>query len=199
VTVQATASAVLAGLFFTAVAPSADAPSFNASRATVVYGRAVVLSGTFTPRRAGQPVVLSLRKYGETRFGTVAVLTTEAAGAWHTTAKPTVQSAYRATSGVERSRVLTVGVRPRVTLSARGGAFLARVVSARSYAGRFVLLQRQTKSGWKAVQRLALRRRPHRVHVRLPRGRSLVRIFLPRSQAGGGYLPAASRPLSISR
>lgn len=198
-TARATASAVLAGAFFAAGAPAAETPSFKAAHTAVVYGRAVALSGRFTLGLPGQPVILSLRKYGETSFGTLAVLTTGAGGAWHTTVKPTVQSAYRASSGLETSRPLTVSVHPRVTLSARGGAFLARVVSAQSYAGRFVVLQRQTKSGWKAVQRIALRRRPHRVHVRLPRGRSLVRIFLPRSQAGGGYLPATSRPISIRR
>ena len=173
--------------------------SISASKPVVVYGRAVRIAGAM-PRRGGEPVTVSIRRHGESAFLPVSDTSTDASGTWSFSFEPTVSSQLQARSNQNVSRVVTVRVRPRLTLRRRGGALFARAVAARSYRGRHVWLQRRTKQGrWHSVRKVVLDDPPRRFNTELPKGTSRVRISLSRRQAGPGYEPAVSRVLTIRR
>jgi len=182
-----------------AAAGSAATAPMHASRSDLVFGGSVELSGKFDHGLAGQPVVLLAKEHGETTYSSTALLATEAAGRWSVKVEPTIATSYEATSLAERTPAISVGVRPRVTLSRSRGRFVARVLSAASYERHFVLLQRRGAHRWKTVQRIVLSRRPRRFKVKLPHGRSRLRLFLPASQAGAGYLAAFSKTVLVRR
>jgi hypothetical protein len=73
------------------------------------------------------------------------------------------------------------------------------VLSTLSYEQRFVFLLRRKSRGWITLTRVVLSSKPRTFGVRLPRGISRVRIFLPRSQAGAGYLPSSSATVVVRR
>ena len=81
------------------------------------------------------------------------------------------------------------------------GRLATRVAGARSFAGRFVQLQRRTAAGrWVTVKRLRLNGRSaglFRAAV-LPRGTSTVRIAMSVNQAGAGYLAGFSRTIATA-
>jgi hypothetical protein len=189
----------LALALFPAAAVAASTAQPHASRPDVTFGGGVVLSGTFTHGLADQPVIVLAKQHGETAYSSTALVTTKSGGRWAVSVHPTIQTSYQATSLAERTAPVVIGVRPRVTLSRSAGRFVARVLSAASYEHRYVLLQRRGAHGWKTVQRISLRRKPRKFQVQLPHGLSRVRIFLPRSQAGAGYLPSSSRTVLVRR
>jgi hypothetical protein len=176
---------------------STDAP--HASRPDVGFGAAVTLSGKFAHGLAEQPVVLMAKEHGEKTYSSNALLTTSSGGRWKATVSPTIETSYEASSLGEQTPPVRIGVRPRVTLARRNGRFLARVVSTASYQHRYVVLQRRGARGWKTLKRIVLSTRPRRFHVTLPRGVSRVRLWLPGSQAGAGYLPSTSETVLVRR
>jgi hypothetical protein len=180
------------------VSAAATSP-VHASRASDAFGGPVTLSGTFAHGLAEEPVVVLAKEHGEKTYSSAALLTTKSGGRWSVVVRPTIETSYEATSLNDQTPPLTIGVRPKVTLGRTGRQFVARVVSTVSYEHHFVLLQRRARRGWKTLQRVVLGRTPRRFRVRLPHGLSRVRIFLPRSQAGAGYLPAFSRTVSVRR
>jgi hypothetical protein len=77
-----------------------------------------------------------------------------------------------------------------------------KATSAISYRGHSVLVQRRTGFGeWVSVKRVVLRGGPFatRTTVRLPKGLSRIRVLMPKSQAGTGYVAGVSRTLLIVR
>ncbi len=126
-------------------------------------------------------------------------MTTRSGGRWSLNVTPAIETDYEATSLTEQAGPLTIRVRPRVTLRRRGGRFVVLAVSTASYQGRVVWLQRRTAKGWKRIAKIVLRARPRRFDVRLPRGVSRLRAYLPKSQAGAGYLAGFSAAISVRR
>jgi hypothetical protein len=193
----------LALLVALALAPAALAVPLtepvHATLTTIVFGQNVRLSGRFTHRLADQPVVLSAKEYGDTAYASVAVLSTSQGGRWVTTIAPSIQTSYKASSLGETTAALAIRVRPRVALRRAHGHWVVRVFSTGSYAGRFVLIQLRDGGAWKNLGRVVLRRKPRRFDVRLPRGMSRVRAYLPRSQAGRGYLAGTSATAVVRR
>jgi hypothetical protein len=171
----------------------------HASRPDVVFGGGLVLSGTFAHGLADQPVIVLAKQQGESAYSSTALITTKSGGRWSVSVHPTIHTSYEASSLAERTPPVEIGVRPRVTLVRTAGHFVARVLSAASYEHRFVLLQRRGAHGWKTLKRVVLRRKPRKFDVQLPHGLSRLRIFLPRSQAGAGYLSNFSRTLLVRR
>ena len=96
---------------------------------------------------------------------------------------------------------MTVNVRPRVGFG-RSGRLLRREgdVGPR-YAGHYVWVQRKAPFGsFRNVKRVYPRRElARRFSASLPKGRSILRLVLPESQAGVGYVASTSRLISIKR
>jgi hypothetical protein len=77
-----------------------------------------------------------------------------------------------------------------------------KATSAISYAHGTAFVQRRSGFGeWVSIKRVVLRGCPfaNRTTVRLPKGLSRVRVLLPKSQAGAGYIAGVSRTLLIVR
>jgi hypothetical protein len=171
----------------------------RASPGTAVFGREVVLYGQFTNRLPDQTVVVRAKEYGDTTYSTVGVATTRRAGRWRTVVMPTIGTMYEARTENEASAPLEVRVRPHVALSRRSGRFVVSVVSTVSYERRFLMIQRRVRGRWVRVVRVVVRRKPRRFTVPLPHGLSHVRAYLPRSQAGGGYVAGISKAVLVRR
>jgi hypothetical protein len=171
-----------------------------AAKRVVVYGASVRISGVVSNQPADVAVTVSIRRFGEPAFVPVSNSTTDASGAWSFSFEPTVRTELQARSGQGVSRVVTVRVKPRLTLSRRRGALFAQAVGARTFRGRHVWLQRRTKQGrWRSLRKVVLDDPPRRFQVPLPRGVSRVRVSLARRQAGPGYEPTVSRVLVLRR
>lgn len=194
---------VAAALALTAAAalgePSQAAPSLTVSRTIIVYGNRVTLSGT-SPDGREQVVTLVARRLGGPFSAIAQLMPDRVTGGYRFAFSPAFGTTVRAEREGVSSPPVTISVRPLVTLSVRRGLFLARVIGARSFQGRSVYLQRRSKRGvWLSVRRATVRRQPLTFAASLPEGASVIRIYLPRRQAGSGYLAGFSRPLRVRR
>jgi hypothetical protein len=170
------------------------------SKPVVVYGDRVLISGTLREQPAGTPVIVAIRRHGERSFAPVANQELGSSGTWRFSFEPTVSSELQARSGEFLSRIVTVRVKPKLTLRRRSGGLFAQAVAARSYRGRHVWFQRRSKQGrWRSLRKVVLDDPPRRFRVVLPQGISRVRVSLPRRQAGPGYEPTVSRVLILRR
>jgi hypothetical protein len=132
---------------------------------TVVFGRAVRLSGKLTgPNNAGRNVNVQGDPFPFDNFGNVASATTNASGDYSVTQRPTVNTRYQARSGNEQSGIVTIRVRPAVSLrlsdsTPRRGQrvrFAGRVCP--EHDGARVAIQRRTRTGsFRTVARTTLR------------------------------------------
>lgn len=175
--------------------------TIRASRGIVVYGRTVVLTGALDNPSPDQDIALLLRRYNESSARAIALVRTDPAGRWRHATRPSVRSSYSTCWPAQRRRgsAVTVRVRPRVTLVRRVEIFVTKVVAARSFNGRTVLLQRKSGRKWKSIRKAELHREARRFRAGLPRGISQVRVFFPQKQAGPGYLAGFSRVLVVRR
>jgi hypothetical protein len=171
----------------------------RASSDPIVFGRELILFGQFTNRLPDQTVILRAKEYGDPTYTTVSVATTKKAGRWRVAVAPTIQTTYQASTVSEVSAPLDIHVRPHVSLKRRGGRFVLRVISTANYEGRFVLIQRRASRRWLRVAQVTVSRRPRRFTVPLPHGMSRVRAYLPRSQAGPGYVAGVSPAVVVRR
>jgi hypothetical protein len=175
--------------------------SANAS-VPVVYGNSVLLTGSVPTKRANESVVVYAQRYGETSFVQVATVLTNAGGAWSYLARPRIQTAYRAGWNRGLSAATTIGVRPTVSFRRlASGKFLTHVAAGRTFAGRYVQVQRRRTNGkWQTLKRVRLNPRSSATFkATLPKGRSTLRIALSVNQAGAGFLGATSRTILVRR
>jgi hypothetical protein len=126
-----------------------------------------------------------------------------AGGTWSSTAKPVVNTVFQASWKNTKSTELTAFVAPALTLKrVRAGHFSVKVSAALGFTGKYVIVQRRTKTGWKAVKRVVLKKTapgtaPTLVtsaafRLRVPR-RTRLRAQFPQDQVGACYAPALSR------
>jgi len=168
----------------------------------VIYGNSVMLSGSVPTKRANETVAVYAQRYGETSFVQVATVLTNAGGAWSYLARPRIQTAYRAGWNRGLSAVTTIGVRPTVSFRRlASGKFTTHVAAGRSFAGRYVQLQRRRTNGkWLTLKRVRLNLRSSATFkATLPKGRSTLRLAMSVNQAGAGYLGATSRTILVRR
>ncbi len=168
----------------------------------VVYGRGVMLSGAVPTRRGGEVVALLAQRFGEASSTTIANVVTAADGSWRYLTKPTIRTSYVASWNRGSSPATVVGVRPAVSIRRLpSGRLATRVTGGRSFAGRFVQLQRRSPAGrWMTIKRTRLNARSRAViGATLPKGRSVLRIAMSVNQAGEGYLAGFSRRLVYRR
>jgi plastocyanin len=180
-------------------APAANVTLDSASQ-RVIYGSSTRLSGAVTNQLADQPVTLTSEPFGK---GTqsLATATTAANGAFTFGVSPTIQTSYTAHWRTATSNPVTINVAPRVGFGVLGRRYVAKVTSDLGYGGHWVLVQRRNAlGGWHSVKRVFLGSSSRAVfRMRLPHGRSVLRLFLPESQAGAGYVSGLSHLLFVRR
>jgi plastocyanin len=181
----------------TVTAPAANV-TLTAASQTIVYGGSTKLSGAVTNQISNEPVTLTSNPNGK---GTqsIASQSTGANGTFAFGVSPTIQTTYQAHWKSAASPNVTVNVAPRVGFGVSGRLFIAKVTSDLNYDGHFVFVQkRNALGGWKTLKRVYLNgnsRAVFRVHI--ARGRSVLRLALPASQAGDGYVGSLSRMIPI--
>ena len=201
-----TLTAVLATVVVAAAPVSAAKPSgttISASKPSVVYGQSVTLSGTVGNQQAGEKVIVLAEPSGGASFLPVATVDSSTGGAWSYVASPTIQTAYEAQWLTSTSRAIAVKVSPDLTLAkvsiAKGhGTFTVGAKADRSFAGKFVLVQRLTSNGPVQVKKVVLGSDSTATFtIRVQRGESRLRAVMPTSQAQPGYIAARSATLTI--
>jgi hypothetical protein len=189
------------------VAAAAAAPpavTISLSRPTVVYGGNVTLSGKVSDNKAGQSVQVMAEPYPATSFSALgSPVTTTAGGHWTDVVKPTIQTSYQATWKSATSSTVTVKVRPLITLTLDNrstGTFSAKATAARSFAGKFVLVQRLSSTGVTTLKKVTLDASSSATfRVRLHHGRNRLRAVMPTSQTMPGYITGMSKVLTVNR
>jgi hypothetical protein len=76
------------------------------------------------------------------------------------------------------------------------------VTSDLSYAGHYVWIQRKVafSNSWVNAKRVYLSDTSRaRTSLRIAKGRSQLRVFLPAGQAGNGYVQSLSRTILVTR
>ena len=170
------------------------------SRLFVVYRNPVQIAGTVGTARAGQEVTINITRYGGEQI--TRVVTTDADGVFELTDRPPIRTEYKASSeGGEASQSPFVNVRPLVifrVVSHRANRYYVKVAARRSYAGRTVSIQRQTRAGaWVTIRRVRLNRSGEaRFTARFPRGKSAARAWVRQAP---GYIPGFSVTKTVSR
>jgi plastocyanin len=171
--------------------------TLTAASSTVVYGEGTTLSGAVSNQITNEPVALTSQPYGK---GTQSVGTTmtQANGTFSFPVSPTIGTTYQAQWRTGTSPSVKIDVAPRVGFGHSGTLYTAKVTSDLTYAGRFVWVQRQGAYGWTNAKRIYLSSTSRAsFHLLLRKGRSVLRLDLPLTQAGPGYVASTSRMLAI--
>ena len=102
---------------------------------------------------------------------------------------------------IRRPLVNRLNVAPRVGFGHSGSRYTARVASDLSYAGHYVWVQRKSPYGsFRNVKRIYLGASSRAVFtLHLVKGRSILRLVLPDTQVGVGYVASSSRTISVVR
>jgi plastocyanin len=182
------------------VKPPPATLSLAPSLPTVIYGSATNVSGVVSTQAPNLAVTLTSQAYGKS-VQSVASTTTQDGGRFFFGVTPTIQTVYTAHLGSSNSTPATVNVAPRVGLGLKGHDFIAKVTSDLTYGGHYVVVQkRNAVGGWYSFKRVSLGNDSRAVfRLMLPRGRYVLRLVLPPSQTGAGYVQGISRLLPIAR
>ena len=132
---------------------------------SVVFGKAVTLSGTITQSGVplvGQAVALGAQPIGTTVFTALPVATTDGAGNFRAVVKPTKRTTYKAGfTGVSPEPTAIVAVKHSITLRASrrsGKVYLKGKVGPR-HARRVVRIQRRTGKRWVTIAKVRTSRK----------------------------------------
>ncbi len=175
--------------------------SIGASLPIATFGSLIHVGGAISPPAVGDKVTVYAQPYGQLSFVKLADLQTTTNGVWDFITPPQLLTSYKATWKGKTSAVIMVSVAPRLSLARIGGWFVTRAQAARSFSGRWVYVQRLNSFGqWVSLKKVTLNRQSSkRFHVRLPRGRSLLRTYMTTNQAGVGYVFGSSPKLIFRR
>jgi len=177
----------------------APAVTLSASRSAVVYGGGATLSGTLNSALANESVTLTAQALGKSTQS-IDQVTTTSGGNYQFTVSPTIETTYQSHWRTADSQTVTVDVSPRIGFSRSGYRFIAKATSDLSYAGHFVWVQRHYGFGWKSIKRVYLGANSRAVfRMKLPHGRTLLRLVMPQGQAGAGYVAGLSRTIVVHR
>ncbi len=178
------------------------AVSLAAASQSVVYGSGTTLTGSVSSKQASESVVLNAQPLGEKTAKQADVTTTASSGEFSFNVSPTIQTAYQAQWKGASSPSVTVYVRPRVGFGLARRVYTVKVTSDVSYGGHYVYVQRRNAFGsWQSVRKVFLSSAFSRAKftMRVPRGHSFLRAWLPAAQAGTGYIESTSRILAVTR
>lgn len=130
----------------------------------VKFGRSVTLSGKLSgPNSSGKVVNIFADPFPYDTSTKVASPTTNAKGDYSTTQKPTVNTRYQARQGGEQSAVVTVLVRPAVSLRLsdytpkRGQRVRFRGRVCPQHDGSRLSIQRRYRTGYRTIRKTTLR------------------------------------------
>ena len=171
------------------------------ARRIVVYGSSTTLAGTVSSQHAGETVSVLAQPFGQTSFSSLASVSTTTSGGWTHIVQPTIRTTYKVQWQSATSAAVTIQVRPRIGLRVRLGVFYVKAAADPSLAGKVVYFQRLSSFGqWVIRKKLVLNAgSAKRFRAKLPHGRSRIRVFMPQTQAGPGYLAGVSRALLVRR
>lgn len=171
------------------------------SQPAVFYGAGIRLTGFISSGATNQDVSIWEKPFGSTSFVKQADLKTGTSGAYDFTDTPQVLSDYQARWGTRVSAIVSVGVRPRISFIRRAPWFVTSAKAGRSFAGRYVYVQRRSSLGqWVNRKKVILGGSgAKRFQMDLPRGRHILRIFMTTNQAGSGYVWSHSRTLVVTK
>lgn len=179
----------------------APSVSIALSEPTVFFGGAIRVTGFISSGAPNQVVSIWHRPFGQASFVKAADVTTISAGAYDWGTAPQVLTEYQTRWGNRASAVVLVGVRPRMGLIRRSPWFVASARGGRSFARRWVYVQRRSSLGqWVNIKKVVLGSSgARRFKLRLRRGRHSLRVFMTTNQAGSGYLWSHSRTLLVRK
>ena len=185
---RATLAVALAGAV---AATAAAAPP------SVAFGTAFTLSGEVPSKAAGEAVRVFSRPLGQEKFGRIATVTTTADGHWSYKARPRIRTTYLAAWRGKTTSTVDVRVSPFLDLDLAEGVLSIRGRTIRSLAGRFVIVQLRRPGGvWRNVRQLVLDDGSRAsTPFSAPLGRSAIRLYMPQSQVGAGYVAGFSHIL----
>jgi plastocyanin len=169
------------------------------SQGTVFYGAGVRLTGFISSGAPNQVVEIWGRPFDQASFAKITEVRTVAAGGYDWSTVPQVLSFYQARWGNRTSAIVSVGVRPRITLIRRAPWFVTSARANRSLAGRWVYVQRRSSlNQWVNIKKVRLGSSgARRFKLNLQRGRNILRIFMTTNQAGSGLLWSHSRTIIV--
>lgn len=168
--------------------------TLTASTTTTVCCQHTVLSGTVDPVKAGQAITIIAQEPDKPAYQS-ATATTDASGNWSARVTPMIGTSYTAQTTTSTSSPVSVQVHPRVGFGVNGNRFSAKITGGTSFAGRIALFQMRTSSGgWRRLAYVVINQDSvAKFAVPLRRGHTYwLRIYLPKSQSGTGYLDGAS-------
>lgn len=182
------------------VTPPPATLSLAPSLPTVIYGSSTAVSGVVSTQAANLPVTLTSQAYGKS-VQSVAATTTQDGGKYFFGVTPTIQTIYTSHYTTSNSAPVTVNVAPRVGFGLKSRDFVAKVTSDLAYGGHWLAVQkRNAVGGWYTFKHVTLGADSRAVfRISLPKGRYVLRLVLPPSQTGAGYVQGVSRLLPIVR
>ena len=178
--------------------------SLHGGQSTVVYGRALSLFGSVANGRAGESVTITEQRLPSfSSVETVATVQTATDGSFNAVVRPLIHTLYRATDGQTTSNTISINVRPRLSLTRLGAyRFALTAMAARSFAGKYALLQRWNlhRHRWVSVKRVFFTRAivsasptiTSRAVFRARLGRARIRAYVPSRQLSAGYVSGVS-------
>jgi plastocyanin len=170
------------------------------SLSTVIYGSSTQLNGQVSNQLTNEPVTLTAQAYGKS-IQSLQSTTTQSNGTFIFGVTPTISTTYSAHWRTSNSNPVTINVAPRVGFGRSGRLFVAKVTSDIGYSGHYVILQKRQANGtWYSFKHVYLgdaNRATFKIAVQ--KGHYVLRLLLPSSQAGLGYVASASRLLPIVR
>jgi hypothetical protein len=175
----------------------------NVSQSTVLYGGMVTLFGSVANGQLGEPVTVierQLPSFSGVEVRAVATVQTNAEGSFSLLVRPVSHTLYTASNGQTTSSAVSVSVRPRVSLTrSTGHRFVLRAVAARSFVGRYGVLQRWSLRShrWLSLRRVFFTRAfpgvsptiTSRAVFRARLGGARIRVLVP---AAPGYIAGVS-------
>jgi plastocyanin len=178
--------------------------SLALSAPIIYWGSQVTLSGTISTGAAGQRVDITSQPWGQAAASPLASVNTGPGGAYSFTVTPSLYTTYVARWNNVSSASVVAQVAPKMRLIAGGKGYMKAIVSSPvSLWRKHVTLQRLSPFGqWVTVANLALGEQNGRVFQPakyLPKGRSVIRVFLSINQAGVGLLASHSGTQAITK
>lgn len=175
--------------------------SIALSQGTVFYGGSLRLTGFISSGAQNAVVEIWGRPFDQASFAKVTEVRTVGAGGYDWATVPQVLSFYQARWGNRASAIVSVGVRPRITLIRRAPWFVTSARANRSLAGRWLYVQRRSAlNQWVNVKKVQIGSSgARRFKLNLTRGRHILRMFMTTNQAGSGLLWSHSRTIVVQK
>ena len=176
------------------VAAAIAVPSAWGAFHPVVFGNTFTISGAVPSGKPGETIQVLARAYGQQKFGPVGTITTTANGNWSFTSRPRITTAYQAAWRGNMTASVTADVTPWLDLALSKGMLTVTARTANPLRGHSLVVQlRQKGKQWQDVRTVVLGPASRaKVPFAAPHGRSEIRLYISKGQAGAGYVAGFS-------